>query len=176
MLLLKGEGDSDFSLEISAPIESVRCLAGPTNPKESHAEGQHAWRLLSHLSLNYLSLIDHDDGQGADGLRDMLRLYANYSEPVFTKQIDGLLDAETRPVVMRIPIPGPMCFGRGLEITLTFEESAFAGIGCFLLAAVLERFISKYVSINSFTQVVVKTRERGEIMKWPVRTGTRTLI
>jgi len=176
MLLLKGQGDTDFSLEISAPIESVRCLAGPTNPKEYHAEGQHAWRLLSHLSLNYLSLIDHDDGQGADGLRDMLRLYANYSEPVFTKQIDGLLDAETRPVVMRIPIPGPMCFGRGLEITLTFEESAFAGIGCFLLAAVLERFISKYVSINSFTQVVVKTRERGEIMKWPVRTGTRTLI
>ncbi|WP_411727005.1 type VI secretion system baseplate subunit TssF [Methyloglobulus sp.] len=176
MLLLLGEGDTDFTLEISAPLDSVRCLAGPTDPKPSHAEGQHAWRLLSHLSLNYLSLIDHDDSQGADGLRDLLRLYADYSEPVFTKQIDGVLNVESRPVVLRIPVAGPMCFGRGLEITITFDESAFAGIGCFLLAAVLERFISKYVSINSFTQVLVKTRERGEIMRWPVRTGTRTLI
>lgn len=176
MLLLLGEGTTDFTLEISAPVDAVRCLAGPTDPKPSHAEGQHAWRLLSHLSLNYLSLIDHDDSQGADGLRDLLRLYADYSDPVFTKQVDGLLNAESRPVVLRVPVAGPMCFGRGLEITLTFDESAFAGIGCFLLAAVLERFISKYVSINSFTQVVVKTRERGEIMRWPVRTGTRTLI
>ncbi|NOU22230.1 MAG: type VI secretion system baseplate subunit TssF [Methyloglobulus sp.] len=176
MLLLLGEGTTDFTLEISAPVDAVRCLAGPTDPKPSHAEGQHAWRLLSHLSLNYLSLIDHDDSQGADGLRDLLRLYADYSDPVFTKQVDGLLNAESRPVVLRVPVTGPMCFGRGLEITLTFDESAFAGIGCFLLAAVLERFISKYVSINSFTQVVVKTRERGEIMRWPVRTGTRTLI
>lgn len=176
MLLLLGEGTTDFTLEISAPVDAVRCLAGPTDPKPSHAEGQHAWRLLSHLSLNYLSLIDHDDTQGADGLRDLLRLYADYSDPVFTKQVDGLLNAESRPVVLRVPVTGPMCFGRGLEITLTFDESAFAGIGCFLLAAVLERFISKYVSINSFTQVVVKTRERGEIMRWPVRTGTRTLI
>ncbi len=176
MLLLQGEGDTDFTLEISAPVVSVRCLAGPTNPKASHAESQHAWRLLSHLSLNYLSLIDHDETQGADGIRDLLRLYADYSEPVFTKQIDGLLNVETRPVVLRVPVSGPMCFGRGLEITLSFDESAFIGIGCFLLAGVLERFISKYVSINSFTQVVVKTRERGEIMRWPVRTGTRTVL
>lgn len=176
MLLLQGEGDTDFTLEISAPVLSVRCLVGPTNPKASHAEGQHAWRLLSHLSLNYLSLIDHDETQGADGIRDLLRLYGDYSEPVFTKQIDGLLNVETRPVVLRVPVSGPMCFGRGLEITLSFDESAFIGVGCFLMAGVLERFISKYVSINSFTQVVVKTRERGEIMRWPVRTGTRTVL
>lgn len=176
MLLLLGNGESDFTLEISAPVDSVRCLMKPTNPVPSHAEGQHAWRLLSHLSLNYLSLIDHDESQGADGIRDLLRLYADYAEPVFTKQVDGLLNVESRPVVLRVPVSGPMCFGRGLEITMTFEESAYSGIGCFLLAAVLERFISKYVSINSYTQVVVKTRERGEIMRWPVRTGTRTLI
>ena len=176
MLLLLGNGGSDFTLEISAPVESVRSLMKPTNPVPSHAEGQHAWRLLSHLSLNYLSLIDHDESQGADGIRDLLRLYTDYAEPVFTKQVDGLLNVESRPVVLRVPVSGPMCFGRGLEITLTFEESAYSGIGCFLLAAVLERFISKYVSINSYTQVVVKTRERGEIMRWPVRTGTRTLI
>jgi type VI secretion system protein ImpG len=86
------------------------------------------------------------------------------------------LSVQSRPVVQRIPVSGPMCFGRGVEITVILEESAFVGAGGFLLGAVLEKFFCKYVSINSFTQVVVKTRERGEIMRWPVRTGTRPLI
>jgi type VI secretion system protein ImpG len=92
------------------------------------------------------------------------------------KQIDGVVSVQSRPVVLRVPVSGPMCFGRGVEIAVTFDEAAFSGAGAFLLGAVLEKFFSKYVSLNSFTRVTVKTRERGEIMRWPVRTGTRTLI
>ena len=51
-------GETDFTLEISAPVESVRCLAGPTKPEPSktYENGQTTWRLISHLSLNYLSI------------------------------------------------------------------------------------------------------------------------
>jgi type VI secretion system protein ImpG len=69
-----------------------------------------------------------------------------------------------------------MAFGRGVEVGITLDESAFEGASAFMLSAVLERFFSQYSSINSFTQTVVKTRERGEIMTWPVRTGNRTLM
>ncbi|WP_031432410.1 type VI secretion system baseplate subunit TssF [Methylomarinum vadi] len=175
-LMLVGEGKSDFTWEISAPIESIHCLAGPTDPKPSHAEGSHAWRLINHLTLNYLSLINNDSRQGATALRDLLRLYGDFSEPAIAKQIEGLLTVHSRSVTMRVPIKGPMTFGRGVEISVNFDESSFVGGSCFLLGAILERFFCKYVSINSFTQVVIKTRERGEIMRWPVRTGTRTLI
>lgn len=175
-LMLIGEGKSDFTWEISAPIESVHCLAGPTDPKPSHAEGSHAWRLINHLTLNYLSLINNDTRQGATALRDLLRLYGDFSEPAIAKQIEGLLTVQSRMMTMRIPVKGPMTFGRGVEISVNFDESSFVGGSCFLLGAVLERFFCKYVSINSFTQVVIKTRERGEIMRWPVRTGSRTLI
>jgi type VI secretion system protein ImpG len=173
ILFLIGEGNSDFSLEISAPVDEVRCLVRPTKPKPSHAEGEYAWRLISHLSLNYLSLID-DKGsnQGAKALRELLRLYADLNEPTLAKQIEGLLNVKSNPVVLRVPVNGPMCFGRGVEISVTFDEVE----GSFLLGAVLEKFICKYVSINSFTQVVINTRKQGEIMRWPVRTGTRTLI
>jgi type VI secretion system protein ImpG len=73
-------------------------------------------------------------------------------------------------------VPGPTTFGRGLEISLTCDEGAFEGSGVFLLGAVLERFFAKYVSINSFTETVLRTVQRGEIMRWPARTGLRPTI
>jgi type VI secretion system protein ImpG len=79
-------------------------------------------------------------------------------------------------VTRRIPIPGPIAFGRGLEIIITLDEDAFEGTGAFLLGAVLERFFARYVSINSFTQTTIKTVERGEIMRWPLRTGQRHVL
>ena len=174
--IVVGEGKTDFNWDISAPVDSVRCLVSPTDPKPSHAEGDYAWRLINHLSLNYLSLINNDTTQGATALRDLLRLYGDYAEPAIGKQIEGLLTVASKAITVRVPMPGPMCFGRGLEITILFDESAFVGASCFLFGAVMERFLCKYVSINSFTQLVVKTREQGEIMRWPVRTGSRETL
>lgn len=174
LLLLEGN-KSDFSWEISAPIESITCLVGPTDPKPSATESSYAWRLINHLSLNYLSLVDNDHQQGAKVLRDMLALYANYAKHAIAKQIEGLQSIRCRPVTCRIPLKGPITFGRGLEITVTFDESAFAGGSSFLMGAVLDRFC-KYASINSFTQVKITTKERGEIMQWPIRSGTRVAL
>ena len=175
-LMVTGEGNTDFNWEISAPIRSVRCLVGPTDPKPSHCEDSYSWRLINHLSLNYLSLIDSDSKQGATSLRDLLRLYGDFSEPVIAKQVDGLLSVQSQAITVRVPTKGPITFSRGVQITVNFDEAAFEGASCFLFGAVLERFFCKYVSLNSFTQLVIKTKQRGEIMRWPVRAGTRRLI
>jgi type VI secretion system protein ImpG len=74
-------------------------------------------------------------------------------------------------VVRRIPGAGPVAAGRGLQVTLTIDEGAFGGPGGILLAAVLDRFFAKYVSINAFTETVLRTAERGEVMRWPMRLG-----
>jgi type VI secretion system protein ImpG len=170
-----GIGASDFSMEIGAPVESVRCVAGPTAPKPSlaHAPGETVWKLLSHLSLNYLSITNTDPRSGASALREMLRLYADTRDATVQKQIDGVSLIQSQPIVRRIPTPGPMTFGRGLELTLTFDEELFEGVGVFLLASVLEQFFAKYVSINSFTETVLRTKQRQEILRWPTRIGRR---
>ncbi|HEV2609626.1 MAG TPA: type VI secretion system baseplate subunit TssF [Noviherbaspirillum sp.] len=166
-----GSGKTDFTVESSAPVQSVRCVAGPTVPSPSHAEGETAWRLVSHLSLNYLSLMDSSEKEGAVALRDLMRLYCSASDAASHAQIEGLRSVTASPIVRRLPVPGPITYGRGLQVAVTMEESAFEGIGVFLLGAVLEQFFAKYVSLNSFTETVVKTTKRGEIMKWPARVG-----
>ena len=171
-----GIGNTDFTLQTGAPVESIRCLAGPTKPRPSNVQKETAWELISHLALNYLSLNDNDTEQGAAALRQLLQLYADYGEPNIQKQIEGVLSIRSEPVVRRINLPGPITFGRGLELTINFEESAFEGSGVILLGAVLEQFFTRYVNINTFTETVIKTTDRDEIIRWPAQIGRRQTI
>lgn len=171
-----GVGDSDFSLQISAPVVSIRCIAGPTRPLAAANDGDNVWRLINHLSLNYLSLIDNDAASGAAALRELLRLYADQREPAVKKQIEGVVSVTSKNVVRRIDTQGPLVFGRGLEVTVLLDESAFEGGGFFLLGCVLERFFTQYVSINAFVETVIRTTDRGEVARWPVRIGRRHIL
>jgi type VI secretion system protein ImpG len=162
---------------LSAPVNAIRCISGPTLPKPSLTEGRFFWRLISHLSLNYLSLADSAKGEeGAAGLRDLLKLYIEENDRLSERQIEGVLSVRSRPVVRRVAAPGPISFARGLEITITFDEIAFEGTGVFILGGVLEQFFAKYVSLNSFTETVVRTKQRGEIIRWPARMGIRQIL
>lgn len=160
-----------FNLEIDAPVKkTIHCVAGPTDPSPSTAVAETAWRLVSHLSLNYLSLLDSADG--AQALRELLSLYGDPDDDALRKQIEGILSVRSKNVVRRIDAAGPIVFGRGVEITVNFDEAAFEGGSAFLLGAVLECFFARYASLNTFTETVITTDKR-EIMRWPIRTGQR---
>jgi type VI secretion system protein ImpG len=176
LFLPAGKGATDFSLDTGAPVESVRCLVGPTRPRPSFADGRAAWRVVSHLSLNYLSLADVDESQGALALRDLLSLYAPTAEPVVAKQIEGIRSVISEPIVRRVPGDERVAFGRGRQVTITCDEAAFEGSRVYLLGALLEQFFAKYVSINAFTETVLKTTDRGEVMRWPARIGRRQTL
>ena len=176
LLLTTGTGKTDFTLVAGAPVRSVRVIAGPTRPRAPLAEGEAAWRLIGHLSLNYLSLADSDDKQGAAAMRELLALYGDLAEPAVRKQIEGVRSISHHPVLRRVSQGAATSWVRGLEVALTFDEAAFQGSGVFVLGAVLERFLARYVSLNSFTQTVLRTVDRGEIARWPARIGNRTLV
>ncbi len=176
LLMTRGAGRTDFTISTGAPVRSVRALVDPTRPRLPLTESESAWRLISHLSLNYLSLTDIDDKEGAGALREMLSLYGDLAEPAVRKQIEGLRSVSTRPVLRRVTQGANSSWVRGMELAFAFDESAFQGFGVYVLGAVLEQFCARYVSVNSFTETVLKTQERGEIARWPARIGGRTVI
>ncbi len=169
-------GKGDFSLLDSAPVANVRCVAGPTSPRPRLPSGDVSWRLLSHLNLNYLSLLGAEEGNGAASLREMLELYADLSDAALKRQVEGLAAINVEPVVRRLPLGGPITAGRGLRIDLTLDETCFEGLGIFLLGRVLSEFLSRYASINSFTETRILSTDRGEIVRWPLMTGRRLTI
>jgi type VI secretion system protein ImpG len=168
-------GKSDLTSELYAPVASIRWVAGPTVPIASVAEGNTAWRVISHLSLNYLSLLDAKNGEGAAALRELLKLYVNSNDAFTLRQIDGIRSISSGPIARRVESPGPLTFARGLEIKVTMDEEAFEGSGIFVLGGVLAQFFSRYVSINSFTETVIVSQRRGEITRWPSMMGKRQI-
>jgi type VI secretion system protein ImpG len=171
-----GLGQTDFSLNVAAPVTSVRVISGPSRPFSPIADGAVAWRAISHLSLNYLSLIDATSQQGATALRDLLELYAATTDVSARRQIEGIRAVNVNRVVRRVPGRGPIAFGRGVQITLDVDEMAFEGGSAFLLGAVLDRYFARYVSINAVTETVLRSQSRGEIHRWMPNWGTRPTL
>jgi type VI secretion system protein ImpG len=164
--------------EQAIPVKSIRCLTPPT-PTLRPALGQAVlWPLISHLTLNHLSISEGRDG--AEALRSILQLYDFTDSEDTQAMIDGVVGVSCRGVVGRADeSSGETGFARGLEVTVRFNEDRFAGNSVFLLASVLERFFGLYVSINSFTRLVavVSTGNRARVLKrWACRAGEKTLL
>lgn len=175
--LLLPTGTKDvFYLPDGGPVAHIRTPVSPTRPRPTLAQGDTAWRLISHLSLNYLSIVDNQGGDGAAALREMIGVYAPAGDRVLEKQLEGLSAVKTRPIVRRMSDGVLSTAVRGLEISVHFDESFFEGTNVYLLAAVLEKFFCKYVSINSFTETVLVTQQRGEIMRWRPEVGLGRII
>jgi type VI secretion system protein ImpG len=180
---LQRAGDQLYlELEAAAPLAGLRCVRSPTLPlRPPRRRGAH-WRLLSHLSLNHLSITDPVEGKAA--LQEILRLY-DFSDPESGQQlaevtrllIEGITAVTSRRVVGRTEALASSGFCRGVEITVEFDEEKYVGTGVFLVASVLERFLGLYASLNSFTQLVARIKQgEGVLKKWPPRAGEQVLV
>jgi type VI secretion system protein ImpG len=157
------------------PVSGVRLRRGPTRPRSGFADGDFAWRLVNHLSLNYLSLVDAPNGQGASALRELLSLYVDPADPVARRMVESVRTVSSRPAVRRLPMKGPIVFGRGLAIEIGIDDSGFAGHGGYLFGAVMEKFLGRYVSMNTFTETMLRSDARGVFASWPARQGSRII-
>jgi type VI secretion system protein ImpG len=158
------------------PITRVECITHPTPTRRPPLKNRALWRIISHLTLNHLSLTD--EAEGVDALREILKLYNTNDNPETRSMLEGVARMSTRRVVGRISGAGGG-FCRGIEVQLLLDEEKFLGSGAYLFASVLDRFLGLYATINSFSKLVVTTRQReaqGEYWRWPLRAGEQVLL
>lgn len=168
-----GDETGDFELETNAPIKRILSLRRPTTPLRPNTDRAALWQLISHLSLNYLSLVN----EGRDALQQILRLYDFTGSPVTQKMIEGITAIRSRPHFARLASENGISFARGTRVELDLDEDQFVGGGTYLFASVIEQFLALYVSLNSFTQLVATVRQGKEVLhEWPPRAGLNILM
>ena len=65
-----------LTIEQAAPLQRITCLNRPSEQIDPPTGGKTLWRLVSHLSLNHLSLAEGTDSLRA--LREILRLCSRF--------------------------------------------------------------------------------------------------
>lgn len=167
-----GLAEGDLFAEGGSAVRRIRMLRKPTRSHRFNRKRGVQWRLISHLSLNHLSL----SGQGIETLQEALRLYDISESATARRQIEALEAIEQKTCVARVngnPFPS---FVRGIEVRLTLDESGFVGSGLHLFAQVLDRFFGLYVQANSFTQLILLSKHTGRVLvKCPPRNGDSIL-
>jgi type VI secretion system protein ImpG len=171
-----GGREGDFEVEGSGLLSKARCLTKPTETIRPARRRALQWRLISHLNLNFLSIVENING-APEALQEVLHLYNFDDSTAARRQILGITGIESRKVVRRIGDHIGAGFVRGLETTVTFNEEEFVGSGMFLFACVLERFFGLYSSLNSFNQMILRTEQREENVRvFPARSGEQALL
>jgi len=125
------------------------------------------WRIIAHLSLNFFSLAGlPSDGKMHDAtvIRELLRVYAEMDPR--TRICDGGSTASSEWVAAgrraaSMPKKRP-AFARGVELTLEVDPRAFDGSGVFLFGSVMNCFLSRMASMNSFVEMVLRTTKPSE--------------
>jgi type VI secretion system protein ImpG len=168
-----GNEAGDFELLGGAAIKRIVALRKPSNSVRPPSGKAALWRLISHLSLNYLSLVE----DGREAIQEILKLYNFTGSAYSEKQIDGITGIGSSRHFARLVSENGVTFARGTRVEMELDEDQFTGGGVFLFASVIEHFLGEYVSLNSFSQLVARSRQRKEVLKeWPPRAGQVILL
>lgn len=172
-LLPFGGDQGVLTLDGEAPVNSILFLKKPSPTKRPNLESHKLWRLVSHLSLNHMSIVSN----GVDALKEIFNLYNFNDSSVVRNQIDGILNVSCESAVTKLGSPGRQSFVKGLAITIDLDEDKFEGSSALLFSTVLDHFFGLYATINSFTQLTVTTRQREKVLlKCKPRAGKSVLV
>lgn len=162
-------------VEGSPPCEKIRCLIQPTRALRPALGKGARWRFLSHLNLNQLSLGGSRDALAA--LKEILRLYDFKDSSASRAIIESIIALDIHAMSAPLAVDGRTALCRGLEISLTIDDAQLSGSSSYLFATVLEHFFGLYCSVNSFTRLVARRKNKeGYLKKCSPRAGEKVLL
>lgn len=168
-----GSDAGDFEATGYAAAKTITALRRPTASINPSGGQGNLWRLISLLSLNYLSL---NEG-GRTAMQEILRLHNLAGSTASENEVGSILKMNSAPGFALVDSAYGLIPARGTQVEMEFDEQQFTGSGAYLFAAVLDRFLAGYAAINSFSQLTARSTLRKEAMgKWPPRAGTQALL
>ncbi|WP_339846469.1 type VI secretion system baseplate subunit TssF [uncultured Halopseudomonas sp.] len=130
------------------------------------------WKLISNMSLNYLSLANVEALKVILETYDLPRHYDQHAAKVSRRLLNGLKAIQHNPVdrlYRGLPV-------RGVRTELSMDSDGYLGEGdLFLFASILNEFFSLYASLNSYHELEVKSTN-GELYQWTPRMGQKPLL
>jgi len=130
------------------------------------------WKLISNMSLNYLSLANIEALKVILETYDLPRHYDQHAAKVSQRLLNGLKAIKHGPIdrlYRGLPI-------RGVRTELQMDSDGYLGEGdLFLFASILNEFFALYASLNSYHELVVKSTQ-GELYQWTPRMGQQRLL
>jgi type VI secretion system protein ImpG len=151
-------GDITEPLDKSPPGVAFRNLTKPTSTICPPLGKQLHWRLISHMSLNYVSLTN------AELFKELLRVYDFQGEHdaqkamAHARMLNGIQSIRSAPAE-RLVHGAPI---RGTRVELELNEDHFAGEGdAYLFSTILDRFMALYATLNAYTQLQVRFTKSG---------------
>ncbi|MEQ6250639.1 type VI secretion system baseplate subunit TssF [Sulfitobacter sp. HNIBRBA3233] len=175
-----------LTLDSGDPVQAVRLLSPMRRPRASLRASLPSgasderkiddltWRWISQLSLNHISLAEGE--AGAEPLRALIKLYADRGDPALGRHGTSITGLRSRPLLERLQIGGPLCFGHGTEITVEVNDAILSGGSRLLLSALLAQLFARHTAINSFVRTRTHLTQAQKEVTWPMTTGTRALI
>lgn len=172
-LMSIGNAGGDLFIEGGSVAREIRLLRKPTASVRFERGRGALWRLISHLSLNHLTL----SAGGIDAIKELLRLYNLPRSAGNRRLVDGLVSIDYKPANACLPGNPFPTFVRGTEVHLHVDEASFVGTGLRLFAQVLDHFFGLYAHANSFTQLkVFSAHSKEELIACPRRSGSTPLL
>ncbi|MBE7490531.1 MAG: type VI secretion system baseplate subunit TssF [Planctomycetes bacterium] len=166
-------GDIATATQSSPLFASCRNIGRPTATVPAPLKDDLLWRLVAHLSLNYMSLLSVDALRSLVGLYNFRANFDRQAEQSHNRLIEGIRAVAGRPAT-RLMEGLPV---RGLEVELVLDEDLLGGEGeVFLFGSVLDAFFAQYVSLNSFSRLQVRGAKLAEVYAWPARIGLQAIL
>ena len=166
-------GDVRQHTDVSPQFADFKNLTPLTPSVLPPLGGGFAWRLISHLALNQISLTSPEALRGILSLYNFQALYDRQAGRANQLRLEAILAIDAQPSE-RIYRGTPM---RGIHTRIELDDAGFAGEGeLYLFASILEEFLALYVSVNAFSQLTVRTKQKGESYAWPPRVGRQVIL
>lgn len=170
-----GEGDTDFVIDINAPVESIHCLSKLTSPAIPDYENNTPV-LINLLSMNYACFSPGEGIKNAQQLKKLISVFINTNKQAHKRTLESIQKLEVEESVRVVFRDNRIVHVRGTLLVLTIALQAYHTNNFFVLGCLLQKMFSTMVSINAYVELKIISEHGDVLSKWLPSSGIRSSL